>query len=81
LLYAVLSSFTTANFYPDPLHLVLSPMHRGGAMPLSPTLIDLDIQDPGSELRRIPLPRRWVNRLASDTPRAEDKCVIQHTVL
>jgi hypothetical protein len=22
-----------------------------------------------------------VNRVASDTPRAEDKCVIQHTVL
>src|ERR671911_618379 len=34
-----------------------------------------------SELRRIPLPRTPVNRLASDTPKAEDKCVIQHTVL
>src|SRR5215212_5063648 len=25
-------------------------------------------------------PCRWVNRFASDAPRAEDKCVIQHTV-
>jgi hypothetical protein len=33
------------------------------------------------ELSRILLPRTRVIRLASDTPRAEDKCVIQHTVL
>ncbi len=39
------------------------------------------MQDSASELRRIPLPRTPVNRLASDTPKAEDKCVIQHTVL
>jgi hypothetical protein len=39
------------------------------------------MHDPASELPRIPLPRTPVNRLASDTPRAEDKCVIQHTVL
>ena len=26
------------------------------------------MQDSGSELRRIPLPRRWVNRLFLDTP-------------
>src|SRR5215218_5911351 len=39
------------------------------------------MQDLGYELPRIPIPRTPVNRLASDTPRAEDKCVIQHTVL
>src|SRR5215204_590213 len=32
------------------------------------------------ELRRIPLPRTPVNRVASDTPRAEDKRVIQQIV-
>jgi hypothetical protein len=30
-------------------------------MPLSPTLIDLDIHDPASELPRIPLARTRVN--------------------
>src|SRR5215211_7999345 len=30
---------------------------------------------------RIHLLRGWVNRVASDVPRAEHKCVIQHTVL
>jgi hypothetical protein len=40
-----------------------------------------NMQHPASELRRIPLPRTSVNRVASNTPRAEDKCVIQHTVL
>ena len=39
------------------------------------------MQDAGYELRRIVLPRTRVNRVASDTPRAEDKCVIQHIVL
>jgi hypothetical protein len=31
-------------------------------MSLSPTVIDLDIHDPGSELLRIPFPRTPVNR-------------------
>jgi NADPH:quinone reductase-like Zn-dependent oxidoreductase len=33
------------------------PIHRGGAKPHSPTLIDPDMQDRGYELRRISLPR------------------------
>src|SRR5215204_3233587 len=32
------------------------------------------------ELRKITLPRTRVNTVASETPRAEDKRVIQHTV-
>src|SRR5215216_1217280 len=39
------------------------------------------MHDPANELPRMCLPRTSVNRLASGTPRAEDKCVIQHTVL
>jgi hypothetical protein len=50
-------------------------------MPHSTSPIGTDIQDDGYGLPRILLPRTPVNRLASDTPRAEDKCVIQHTVL
>ena len=34
----------------------------GWAILLSPTLIDPDMQDPASELRRIPLPRTPVNK-------------------
>jgi hypothetical protein len=33
-----------------------------------------------TQLRRINLLQRWVNRLASDAPRAEDNCVIQYIV-
>src|SRR5215208_6948817 len=38
------------------------PIHRGGAKPHSPTLIDPDMQDRGYELRRISLPRTRVNK-------------------
>jgi hypothetical protein len=43
---------------------VLTPMHRGGAKEYSPTLIDPDMQDPASELPRIPLLRGSVNKVA-----------------
>ena len=49
-----------SEFYPGPLYLVLTPMHRSGAILLSPTLIDPDMQGPASELRRIPLLGRSV---------------------
>jgi hypothetical protein len=42
----------------------LTPMHRSGAILLSPTLIDPDMQDPASELRRIPLLGTSVNKLS-----------------
>ena len=37
-------------------------MHRGCAIAALPPLIDLDIQDRGYELLRIPLPRTPVNK-------------------
>jgi hypothetical protein len=45
------------------IHYILwkHPIHRGGAMRLCTTLIDLDMQDRGYELRRILLPRIPVN--------------------
>ena len=41
----------------------------------------LEACDGGYGPPRTPLLRGWVNRVASDAPRAYDKRVIQHTVL
>src|SRR5829696_6046275 len=48
--------------HPAPQDVVLSAMHETGSTPLSTGLIREDIHDPANELRRIPLPRTWVNK-------------------
>jgi hypothetical protein len=41
---------------------VLTHIHETSGKLHSPTLIDQDMHDPASGLRRIPLPRSWVNK-------------------
>ena len=51
-----------ANIYAAPLDVVLTRMLRGGTQGAIPARMGRTIQDGESELPRIPVPRRWVNK-------------------
>jgi hypothetical protein len=51
-----------AHIYPAPQDVVTAPLIETPVKQLSSGPIEEDIQDPASELRRIPIPRTPVNR-------------------
>jgi len=53
---------TMAHNHSASQDVVLTAIQQSSGKPQSPTLMDLDIQDRGYQLRRIPLPRTWVNK-------------------
>jgi len=54
---------TMAHNHPAAQDVGLPPIQETSAKPHSPTLMDLDIQDRGYHLLRIPLPRTPVNEV------------------
>ena len=53
---------TMAHNHPASQDVVMTSIQETSGKPHSPTLMDLDIQDRGYQLRRIPLPRTSVNK-------------------
>ena len=51
-----------AHNHPASQDVVMTSIQETSGKPHSPTLMDLDIQDRGYQLRRIPLPRTLVNK-------------------
>jgi hypothetical protein len=63
---------TMAHNHSASQDVVLTPIQETSGKPQSPTLMDLDIQDRGYHLRRIPLPRTPVNKLLLGSGAAQD---------
>jgi hypothetical protein len=60
---------TMAHNHPASQDVGLTPIQKTSGKPQSPTLMDLDIQNRGYYLLRIPLfPRSWLNKPPADVP-------------
>jgi hypothetical protein len=59
-----------AHNHPASQNVVLTHIHETSGKLHSPTLIDQDMHDPATELRRIPLLGTSVNKPPADVPQA-----------